>query len=266
MAYLRDISKYKILDASEVSNLVTLAQQGDEIAKDKVVKSNLRFVVTIAKQYQNRGIPLMDLIAEGNAGILKALDKYDPTKGVPFLSYAVWWIKQCIYTAIYWHGKEIRLPLSQQLLVNDIVKTIEEFTKKHQRQPSAIEISELTGIAVDKIDYLSQFASKLVSIDDFIHGDEDNSQICDIIPDKSPLLDEIIDNEFFKVELKKILEKLTVREHDIICMYFGIGVPKIDTKIIASMFGIVVERVRQLKESALEKLRTKLCKELKTII
>ena len=120
VSYLKDISKYKILGNDEILELVKKAQTGDKKAIDAIVQSNLRFVVTIAKQYQNRGIQLMDLISEGNIGIMKAIEKFDPDKGVPFLSYAVWWIKQCIYGSIYWHGKDIRLPMSQQLLVNTI--------------------------------------------------------------------------------------------------------------------------------------------------
>ena len=115
-SYLRDISKYKILTQDEVACLIEKAQKGDSKAKNEVVQSNLRFVVTIAKQFQNRGIPLMDLISSGNEGLIKSVDKYDATKGTTFLSYAVWWIRQCIYNSIYWQAREIRLPMSQQLI------------------------------------------------------------------------------------------------------------------------------------------------------
>ena len=171
-SYLKDISKYKILDPDEIVKLVKSAQEGDSIAKEKVVQSNLRFVVTIAKQFQNRGIPLMDLISSGNEGLIKAIDKFDVTRGVTFLSYAVWWIRQSIYNSIYWQAREIRLPMSQQLLVISILDATNKFLQTNCRNPSSEEISEITGIPRDQIDYLSQFSNKLVSVDDFIGGDE----------------------------------------------------------------------------------------------
>ena len=175
-SYLRDISKYKILEYSEINELIKKAQEGDEKAREKVVNSNLRFVVTVAKQFQNRGLPLMDLISSGNEGLMKAVDKFDVERGVTFLSYAIWWIKQSIYNSIYWQAKEIRLPMSQQLLVNAITDCIDKFLKEYHRQPSPIEISELTEIPVEQIDFLAQYSNKLVSVDEFIGGDEENSQ------------------------------------------------------------------------------------------
>lgn len=254
-SYLRDISRYKILDASEVANLISMAQQGDNVAREKVIQSNLRFVVTIAKQFQNRGIPLMDLISSGNEGLMKAVDKFDTTRGVAFLSYAVWWIRQAIYNSIYWQGREIRLPMSQQLLIIKILETTNEFIKKNQRSPSPEELSELTNIPVKQIDYLSQFSNKLISVDDYIGGDDENSQVCDIIPDGEPDLDETVNKEYISKELERILDKLSVRDHDLLTMFFGIGIPPVNAQVIASMYGVGGERVRQIKEGALAKLR-----------
>lgn len=254
-SYLRDISRYKILDASEVANLISMAQQGDNVAREKVIQSNLRFVVTIAKQFQNRGIPLMDLISSGNEGLMKAVDKFDTTRGVAFLSYAVWWIRQAIYNSIYWQGREIRLPMSQQLLIIKILETTNEFIKKNQRSPSPEELSELTNIPVKQIDYLSQFSNKLISVDDYIGGDDENSQVCDIIPDGEPDLDETVNKEYISKELERILDKLSVRDHDLLTMFFGIGMSPVNVQIIASMYGVGGERVRQIKEGALAKLR-----------
>lgn len=203
-SYLKDISKYKILDPDEIVKLVKSAQEGDSIAKEKVVQSNLRFVVTIAKQFQNRGIPLMDLISSGNEGLIKAIDKFDVTRGVTFLSYAVWWIRQSIYNSIYWQAREIRLPMSQQLLVISILDATNKFLQTNCRNPSSEEISEITGIPRDQIDYLSQFSNKLVSVDDFIGGDEENSQVCDIIPDGEPLLDEQVNKSYVTKELESL--------------------------------------------------------------
>lgn len=265
-AYLRDISRYKILDFSEINELIKKAQNGDKQAREKVINANLRFVVTIAKQFQNRGLPLMDLISSGNEGLMKAVDKFDTDRGVTFLSYAVWWIKQSIYNSIYWQGREIRLPMSQQLIVNTITDTIDKFLKEHHRNPSAVEISELTDIPIEQIDFLSQFSNKLVSVDEFIGGDEDNSQVCDIIPDGELPLEDQINKEYVMEELQRLLSKLTIREHDLICMMYGIGMPVVNSKTIADMYGVGGERIRQMKEAALAKIRRRFSNKIKTLL
>lgn len=265
-AYLKDINKYKILEASEINELIKKAQSGDIKARNKVINANLRFVVSIAKQFQRRGLPLMDIIEAGNEGMIKAVDRFNTERGVTFLAYAVWWIKQSIYSNIYWYSKEIRLPLSQQLLVNSISDTIDKFLKENHRIPTSVEISELTNIPVEQIDFLAQFSNKLISIDSFIGDDEDNSQICDIIPDKGFSLDDILNKEYVSAEVIKILNKLTIREHDTLCMLYGIGMPKISSKIVADMYGIGRERVRQIKEAALSKIRRKYENKLKEIL
>lgn len=265
-AYLRDISRYKILECSEINELIEKAQQGDKIAREKVVNANLRFVVTVAKQFQNRGLPLMDLISSGNEGLMKAVDKFDTKRGVTFLSYAIWWIRQSIYNSIYWQAKEIRLPMSQQLLVNTITDCIDKFLKEHHRNPSSIEISEITEIPVEQIDFLAQFSNKLVSVDDFIGGDEENSQVCDVIPGDEEPLEDIVNKQYVADEIKGILSRLTIREHDLLCMYFGIGMPKVNAKVIADMYGVGNERIRQMKEAALAKLKKRFSNKLKTLI
>ena len=265
-AYLRDISRYKILECTEINELIEKAQAGDEKAREKVITSNLRFVVTVAKQFQNRGIPLMDLISSGSEGLMKAVDKFDTTRGVTFLSYAIWWIKQSIYNSIYWQAKEIRLPMSQQLLVNTITDTIDKFLKEHHRIPNSVEISEITEIPVEQIDFLSQYSNKLVSVDDFIGGDEENSQICDIIPDNEEPLEEFVNKEYISNEIQGILSRLTIREHDLLCMLFGIGMQKVNPKVIADMYGVGGERIRQMKEAALAKLRKRFSNKLKTLL
>lgn len=264
--YLRDISKYPILDSNEIIRLITEAQEGDDVAREKVIKSNLRFVVTIAKQFQNRGIPLMDLISSGNEGLMKAIDKFDPTRGVTFLSYAVWWIRQSIYNSIYWQAREIRLPMSQQLLVISILDATNKFLQSHDRNPSSEEISEMTDIPREQIDYLAQFSNKLVSVDDFIGGDEENSQVCDIIPDGEELLDEQINKSYVTKELETLLSKLTIREHDLLCMLFGIGMAPVNPKVVADMYGVGGERIRQMKEGALAKLRRRFSNQLKNLL
>jgi RNA polymerase primary sigma factor len=265
-SYLKDISKYKILDSDEVTRLICEAQKGDDVAREQVIKSNLRFVVTIAKQFQNRGIPLMDLISSGNEGLMKAIDKFDPERGVTFLSYAVWWIRQSIYNSIYWQAREIRLPMSQQLLVISILDATNKFLQSHDRNPSSEEISEMTDIPREQIDYLAQFSNKLVSVDDFIGGDEENSQVCDIIPDGEDPLDEQVNKSYVTKELENLLSKLTIREHDLICMLFGIGMAPVNPKIIADMYGVGGERIRQMKEGALAKLRRRFSNQLKNLM
>lgn len=265
-SYLKDISKYPILDSDEIIRLIGEAQKGDDIAREKIIKSNLRFVVTIAKQFQNRGIPLMDLISSGNEGLMKAIDKFDPERGVTFLSYAVWWIRQSIYNSIYWQAREIRLPMSQQLLVISILDATNKFLQSHDRNPSSEEISEMTDIPREQIDYLAQFSNKLVSVDDFIGGDEENSQVCDIIPDGEDPLDEQVNKSYVTKELENLLSKLTIREHDLICMLFGIGMAPVNPKIIADMYGVGGERIRQMKEGALAKLRRRFSNQLKNLM
>lgn len=266
VTYLRDISKYKILDSSEINELIIEAQKGNDAARNKVVNSNLRFVVTIAKQFQHRGVPLMDLIEAGNLGLIYSVDKFNVDKGFTFLSYAVWWIKQFIYKSIYWTSKVVRLPMSQQLLVNSITSTIESFIKEHHRNPSPMEISELTNIPLDQVDFLAQFSSKVVSVDDYIGGDEENNQICDIIPDNNVPLDDLLNHEYLSKELEKILGELSIREHDLLCMLFGIGMPPVNQKVIANMFGVGRERIRQMKEGALDKLRRRFSSKIQNIL
>ena len=264
-SYLKDISKYKVLDSSEVADLISRAQAGDEEARNKVITSNLRFVVTIAKRYQNRGISLMDLIAAGTEGLIKSVDKFDLSRGTVFLTYAGWWIKQCIYNTIYTHGDEIRLPISQRLLVIKILDATNAYTQKYSRNPSSEELSELTGIDVSQINFLSQFSNKILSVDDFI-GDDEGNQLCDIIPDNEPLLDDKINRNLVLNDLDKMLDTLTDREHDLIRMLFGIGMDPVESKDVADMYGVGKERIRQMKEAALKKLKRKFSNQLKDLI
>lgn len=263
--YLKEISKYKVLDKESLNELIRSSHKGDLLAKQKAINSNLRFVITIAKNFQNRGIPLIDLISSGTIGLIKAIDKFDPDREIPFTSYAAWWIKQCIYNDIYKHGKEIRLPVSQQMLVIKILDSTTKFLQENNREPSTIELSEITGISRDQIDYLSQFSNTNISVDDFIGGDEENSQVCDVIADDSLLPDEILDKEFKTKEILNILNNLSIRERDIIIMTYGIGIDPVNPKLISDMFGLGNERIRQLKENALSKLKRRFSKILTNI-
>ena len=265
-AYLKEISKFPIYPANEIVKFIEKAQNGDLEARDIVGRSNLRFVVTIAKQWQGRGVPLMDLISEGNNGLLYAIGKFDINRGTPFISYAVHWIKQYIYQAIYWNGREIRLPVSQQVKIIQLLKAESDFAKSNLRNPSPSELSEITGIDEEDIHFLSQFSNKLISVDDFLGGDPENNQVCDIIPDREPLLDETINKEYLYEQLEKILSKLSIREHDIICLLFGLGREPLENKVIGDLFGVGTERIRQIKENALKKLRSRYGDQIKQLL
>lgn len=265
-AYLKEISKFPIYPANEIVKFIEKAQNGDLEARDIVVRSNLRFVVTIAKQWQGRGVPLMDLISEGNNGLLYAIGKFDINRGTPFISYAVHWIKQYIYQAIYWNGREIRLPVSQQVKIIQLLKAEADFAKSNLRNPSPSELSEITGIDEEDIHFLSQFSNKLISVDDFLGGDPENNQVCDVIPDREPLLDETINKEYLYEQLEKILSKLSIREHDIICLLFGLGREPLENKVIGDLFGVGTERIRQIKENALKKLRSRYGDQIKQLL
>ena len=265
-SYLKDIAKFKVLDSSEVAILISRAQSGDTIARERVIQSNLRFVVTIAKQFQNRGIPLMDLISAGNCGLIKSIDKFDSSKGTVFLTYAGWWIKQCIYNTIYAHGEEIRLPISQRLLVIKILDETNKFIQTHSRNPSTEELAEITGIEASQIDYLSQFSNKVLTIDDFIGNDEEGNKLCDVIPDDEPLIDDKINKQLVLSNLDDMLAILPDREHDLIRMLFGLGMDPVDPNVIAAMFGVGRERIRQMKESALHRLKKRFSNQLKGLL
>ena len=264
--YLQEIGKVDLITADEEVELAQRIKAGDQRALEKLTKANLRFVVSVAKQYQNQGLTLPDLINEGNLGLIKAAQRFDETRGFKFISYAVWWIRQSIYNSIYWQAREIRLPMSQQLLVISILDATNKFLQSHDRNPSSEEISEMTDIPREQIDYLAQFSNKLVSVDDFIGGDEENSQVCDIIPDGEDPLDEQVNKSYVTKELENLLSKLTIREHDLICMLFGIGMAPVNPKIIADMYGVGGERIRQMKEGALAKLRRRFSNQLKNLM
>ena len=254
--YIKDISKYPILSSEEITQLIIKAQAGDLHSRDKVIESNLRFVISVAKRYQGRGLPLMDLISEGNLGVAYAINKFNPELGIPFIGYALWWIKQYITQAIYWTGREVRLPISQHLKIITILRCRKAFMQQNGRWPSNTEVSMLTDIPEDQIDFLMMHLSKSISIDSFIGDDEDNSQVCDIIPDENTRpLEDLVDDAIKRKELIDALALLPIRERDVLSMLYGIGRPQIDNKQVARMYGVGIERVRQIKEASLKKLK-----------
>ncbi len=198
----------------------------------------------------------MDLISEGNLGVAYAINKYKPELGIPFIAYASWWIRQYINQAIYWTGREIRLPVSQHLKIITILKCRKTYLQQNGQWPTTTEVSMLTDIPEDQIDFLMMHLSKSISVDSYVGDDEENSQVCDIIPDENARpLEELVDDTIKRKEILESFDLLPIRERDVLSMLYGIGRTQIDNKQIARMYGVGIERVRQIKEAAIEKLK-----------
>lgn len=264
-SYLKDINKIPMLSREEEIEIAKKAALGDKKAKERLVTSNLRFVVSCAKQYQGQGIPLIDLISEGNIGLWEAVDKFDVNKGFKFISYAVWWIRQAIMHALNEHSRLLRLPRSQILQLNQITKTIKEFEQSNGRMPSTKELSDLTDIEESKIEQLINLNIKPTSYDNPV-GDESGTLI-ELIPNQNiENTDSLLSKESKQKEINSILNLLTDREHDILIMYFGINGDSLTLYEIADKFGLTHERARQIKNNAITKLQTKYKKQIKNII
>jgi len=250
--YLKDISHIKMLTAEEEKEIAIKAKEGDKRAKDRLISANTRFVVSVAKQYQGQGLDLEDLIAEGNIGLIKAAEKFDPDKGFKFISYAVWWIRQSILQALSDKSRTIRLPLNQVTLLNKIRKATAEFAGKNERDPSLKELEEITGIPSDKVYAILNMSAKLISVDSPFKDEEEGTYI-DIIPNQnSPKADAGLMKESKEVAIAKVLSPLGPRSHDIIRMYFGLGTREMTLTEISEKFGVTSERIRQIKEKALD--------------
>ena len=238
---------------------VKLAQQirnGDRKALDKLVSSNLRFVVSVAKQYQNQGLSLPDLINEGNLGLIKAAEKFDETRGFKFISYAVWWIRQAILQALAEQSRIVRLPLNQVGSLNKINKALSRFEQENERRPSPEELAEELDMPIDKVADTIKISGRHVSVDaPFVEG-EDNS-LLDVLPnDDSPVADSSLLDESLSTEINRTLDTmLSEREREIVKKFFGIACQEMTLEEIGDEFGLTRERVRQIKEKALKKLR-----------
>lgn len=251
------------MSPEEEKEVATRAKNGDKKARDKLIAANTRFVVSVAKQYQGQGLDLEDLISEGNAGLIRAADKFDPDRGWKFISYAVWWIRQSIMQALSDKSRTVRLPLSQVALYNKIRKATSEFMSKNEREPSLSELEELTGIPESKILTIINSSSKMVSVDSPLKDDEQGTFV-DIIPNQNiPKTDSEVIKESKEKELQEIFKELTPRNHDIIRMYFGFGCASLTLEQIADRFGVHSERIRQLKEESLNIIKDKVKKYLK---
>ena len=253
--YLAEIGKEELLSADEEVELAQRIRKGDKKALERLTKSNLRFVVSVAKQYQNQGLSLPDLINEGNVGLIKAAEKYDETRGFKFISYAVWWIRQSILQAIAEQSRIVRLPLNQLGSMNKINRMLTKFEQENERRPSVDEISEVIDIPEDKVDEAINVSGRQVSVDaPFIDG-EDNSLLDVLVNSDAPMADKQLVIESLRAEIKDALKMLTQRERNIISAFYGIGQPEMTLEEIGTKFGLTRERVRQIKEKAIRRLR-----------
>ena len=253
--YLQEIGREQLLTVEEEVELSQRIRKGDRQALDILVKSNLRFVVSVAKQYQNQGLSLPDLINEGNVGLIKAAEKFDETRGFKFISYAVWWIRQTILQALAEQSRIVRLPLNQVSAVNKISKAITKFEQEFERKPSPEELAELVNEVPEKINDSLRASGRHVSVDaPFVEG-EDNSPLDVMENTDAPAADHTLINESLSLEISRALDILNERERDIIEMSVGISQPEMTLEEIGDRFGLTRERVRQIREKAIRKLR-----------
>ena len=254
--YLQEIGREDLITVEEEVELAQRIRGGDRLALEKLTRANLRFVVSVAKQYQNQGLSLPDLINEGNLGLIKAAEKFDETRGFKFISYAVWWIRQSILQALAEQSRIVRLPLNQVGSLNKINKAFSKFEQENERRPSPEELAEVLDIPVDKIADTMKVSGRHISVDaPFVEG-EDNSLLDVMINDDSPNADRVLINESLSKEIERVLAfTLSDRERDIVKKFFGIGVTEMTLEEIGDEFGLTRERVRQMKEKAIRKLR-----------
>ena len=251
--YLRDLGKLEMVSPEEETELAVRIQAGDEEAFRRLVEANLRFVVSVAKQYQNRGLELTDLINEGNLGLMRAARKFDPTRGFKFISYAVWWIRQQILQALSDKSRIVRLPLNQVGLVNKINRTRIAFLQDNEREPTDAELSALLDLDPDKLaDALND--PRGLSLD-MPFGEEDSNSLIDILPDEgAPRADEGLEQESLRGDLESALAILNEREREILRLSFGLGRPAMTLEEISDNMELTRERVRQIKMKAIHKL------------
>ena len=256
--YLNEISRERMISPEEEAELGRkLHGKGAEAerAKERLVRANLRFVVSVAKQYQGRSLSLEDLINEGNIGLVKAVNHFDETRGFKFISYAVWWIRQSILQALAEQSRIVRLPLNQVGSLNKISKAFSKFEQENERRPSPEELADELEIPVDKISDTLKVSGRHISVDaPFVEG-EDNSLLDVLVNDDSPMADRSLVNESLAREIDRALSTLTEREKEIIQMFFGIGQQEMTLEEIGDKFGLTRERVRQIKEKAIRRLR-----------
>ncbi len=256
--YLQEIGKVDLLTPEEEVDLAQKIKEGDQEALERLTKANLRFVVSVAKQYQNQGLSLSDLINEGNLGLIKAAQRFDETRGFKFISYAVWWIRQSILQALAEQSRIVRLPLNKVGSLNKINRAFSELEQEFEREPSAEELAELLEIPTEEVETTLGVAARHVSMDaPFIDG-EDNSLLDVLENNSTPDTDAALEfKESLRKEIERSLNTLTDRQADVIKLYFGIGIEHpMSLEDIGDKFGLTRERVRQIKDKAINKLRS----------
>ena len=253
--YLQEIGKEDLITVEEEVELAQRIRKGDQKALEKLTRANLRFVVSVAKQYQNQGFSLPDLINEGNLGLIKAAEKFDETRGFKFISYAVWWIRQSILQALAEQSRIVRLPLNQVGSLNKINKAFSRFEQENERRPSPEELADSLDLPAEKVADTLRVSGRHISVDaPFVEG-EDNSLLDVLVNDDSPIADRTLINESLSTEVERALSTLTERERDIIKLFFGINTQEMTLEEIGEKFGLTRERVRQIKEKAIRRLR-----------
>jgi len=254
--YLQDISKEEMITPEEEVQLAQKIKAGDQAALDKLTKANLRFVVSVAKQYQNQGLSLPDLINEGNLGLMKAARRFDETRGFKFISYAVWWIRQSILQAIAEQARIVRLPQNQLGSLNKIKKETSKLEQKFERNPSFDELADALDIPKDKIADILSITNRYVSMDAPITQDEENNLIDVYVPEDGPNTDSLLIKESLAKEIHRSLSTLTEKERDILILFYGIGMSHgLTLDEISAKFNLTRERVRQIKEKAIRRLK-----------
>ncbi len=253
--YLQEIGKEELLTVEEEVELAQRIRKGDRRALDKLTKANLRFVVSVAKQYQNQGLSLPDLINEGNVGLIKAAKKFDETRGFKFISYAVWWIRQNILQAIAEQSRIVRLPLNQVGSMNKINRALNKFEQENERRPSIEEISEEINIPTDKIDDAMKTTGRHVSVDAPFSEGEEGGLLDVLVNNDSPMADKQLVMESLRAEINNVLQCLNERERNIVESFYGINRPEMTLDEIGTKYGLTRERVRQIKEKAIRQLR-----------
>ena len=253
--YLQEIGKYELISVEEEVELAQRIRKGDQEAIEKLTQANLRFVVSVAKQYQNQGLTLPDLINEGNLGLIKAAEKFDETRGFKFISYAVWWIRQSIMQAINEQSRIVRLPLNQVSSLSKYNKAVAEFEQKHQRRPTPEELAKLLDLSKEKVMDTMRVSGRHVSVDAPFAEGEDNSLLDVLENNDSPVADKELMNESLSKEIDRAFSTLTERERLILKLSFGIGMPEMSLEEIGEKFGLTRERVRQIREKAIRRLR-----------
>ena len=264
--YLQEIGREDLISVEEEVELAQRIRNGDQRALDKLTRANLRFVVSVAKQYQNQGLSLPDLINEGNLGLIKAAQKFDETRGFKFISYAVWWIRQSILQALAEQSRIVRLPLNQVGSLNKISKELSKFEQENQRRPSAEELANRLDIPVEKISSTISVSGRSISVDAPFAEGEDNCMLDVLTNDDSPMADSSLNQESLSKEVDRALNQLHDREREILKMFLGIGCQEMTLEEIGDKFDLTRERVRQIKEKAIRKLKGQKSRLLKSYL